>query len=108
MSLTIQNRASLNNQKCMTQPTLINLHPNEYSQELCYYQSAVNLDRCVRICNTFDNLSSRECALNETEDLSLPVFNFISEINKSKGLKKHISCKCECKLDSKKCNSNQK
>ena len=25
---------SLSNQKCMTQPTLINLHPNEYSQEL--------------------------------------------------------------------------
>ena len=24
----------LSNQKCMTQPTLINLHPNEYSQEL--------------------------------------------------------------------------
>ena len=25
---------SLSNQKCMTQPTLINLNPNEYSQEL--------------------------------------------------------------------------
>ena len=24
---------SLSNQKCMTQPTLINLHPDEYSQE---------------------------------------------------------------------------
>ena len=25
---------SLSNQKCMTQPTSINLHPNKYSQEL--------------------------------------------------------------------------
>ena len=24
-------RVSLNNQQCMAQPTLINLHPNEYS-----------------------------------------------------------------------------
>ena len=24
--------SSLSNQKCMTEPTLINLHPNEYSQ----------------------------------------------------------------------------
>ena len=24
---------SLNNQQCMTQPTLVNLHPNKYSQE---------------------------------------------------------------------------
>ena len=27
---------SLSNQKCMTQPTLINSHPNEYSQEFHY------------------------------------------------------------------------
>ena len=27
----------LRNQKCMTQPTLINLHPNEYSHEFHYY-----------------------------------------------------------------------
>ena len=38
---------SLINQKCMIQPTLINLHPNEYSQEFCYYPFAVKLDRCV-------------------------------------------------------------
>ena len=28
---------SLSNQNCMAQSTLINLHPNEYSQELHYY-----------------------------------------------------------------------
>ena len=36
---------SLNNQKCMTQPTLINLHPNEYSQEFHYYPFALKLDK---------------------------------------------------------------
>ena len=36
----------------MTQPTLINLHPNEYSQELPYCSFAVYLDRCVGRCNT--------------------------------------------------------
>ena len=34
----------LSNQKCMIQPTLINLHPNEYSQEFKYYPFAVKLD----------------------------------------------------------------
>ena len=43
---------SLSNQKCMTQPTLINFHPNEYSQEFHYYPFAVKLDRCVGSCNT--------------------------------------------------------
>ena len=33
---------SLSNQKCMTQPTLINLHPNEYSQEFYYYPLRLN------------------------------------------------------------------
>ena len=31
----------LSNQKCMTQPTFINLHPTEYSQEFRYYRFAV-------------------------------------------------------------------
>ena len=37
----------LTNQKCTTQPTLINLHPNEYSQEFHYYPFAVNLSNKV-------------------------------------------------------------
>ena len=36
---------SLSKQKCMTQPTLINLHPNEYSQEFYCYPFVVKLDR---------------------------------------------------------------
>ena len=31
----------------MTRSALINLHPNEYIQELYYYPFAVNLDSCV-------------------------------------------------------------
>ena len=38
---------SLSNQNCMIQPSLINLHPNEYSQEFHYYSFSVKLDRCV-------------------------------------------------------------
>ena len=35
----------LSDQKNMTQPTLINLHLNEYSQELHYYPFAGKSDR---------------------------------------------------------------
>ena len=45
MDLIILKCVSLSNQKCMIQPTLINLHPNEYSQEFHYYPFAVKLDR---------------------------------------------------------------
>ena len=50
------------NQQFMNQPTLINLHPNEYSQGLCYYPLVVNLDRYIGSCNTLNDLSKRVCA----------------------------------------------
>ena len=75
---------TLSNQKCMTQPTPINLYSNEYSQELRYYPFVVNLDRYAGSCNTLHDLSSRVCVPNETEDLNLHVFNMITGINKSK------------------------
>ena len=100
------NRVSLSKQKCMIQPTLINLHPNEYSQEFHYYSFAVKLDRCVGTCNILNDLSSKVCVPNETEDLNLSAFNMITGINESKALTNHASCKCKCKFDGKKYNSN--
>ena len=50
---------SLSNQKCMIQPTLINLHPNEYSQEFYYYQILIKLNKCVESCDTLNYLSSK-------------------------------------------------
>ena len=97
----------LSNQKCMIQPTLINLHPNEYSQEFHYYPFAAKLDRCVGSCNNLNDLSNKVCVPNKTEDLNLNVFNMITGINESKRLTKHISCKCKCRFDWKKCNSDQ-
>ena len=45
----------------MIQPTIINLHPNEYSQELHCYPFAVKLDRCVESCNTLNDLCNKVC-----------------------------------------------
>ena len=36
---------SLSNHKCKIQPTLLNLHPNKYSQGLHYYPFAVKLEK---------------------------------------------------------------
>ena len=69
---------SLSNQKCEIQPTLINLHFNDYNQEFHYYPLAVKLDRCVGSCNTLNDLSNKAYAPNKTEDLNLSVFNMIT------------------------------
>ena len=91
-----------------TQRILINFYPNEYSQGSCCYPSAVNLDRYVGGCNTLNDLSNRVCVPDKTADLGLHIFSIITGINESKTLAKHLSCKCECKFNGKKRNSNQK
>ena len=71
---------SLSNQECEIQPTLINLHPKEYSQEF-HYPFAIKLDRCVRSCNALNDLSNKLCIRNITEDLNLSMFSIITGIN---------------------------
>ena len=100
------NCVSLNNKKCEIQPTFINLHSNKYSQELDCYSFAVKLDRCVGSCNNLNNLSNEVCVPNKTENLNLSMFSMIAGINKSKTLKKYISCQCKCKFGGRKCNSD--
>ena len=73
----------LKNQEYMIQPSLINSHYNEYSQEFQYYFFAVKLDRCVGICSTLNNLSNQVFVPNKTEDLNVIMFNMITGINES-------------------------
>ena len=98
---------SLSNQKSMTQPTLIDLYPNEYSQEFHYYPFSVKLDRCIGSCNTRYDLSDKVCIPNKAEDLNLTMFNMITRINESKILTKHILCKYKCRFDGRNCNLDQ-
>ena len=85
-------RVSLRNHKCEIRSTLINLHPNGFSQELHYHLFDIKLDRCIGSCNTLVmtntliDLSNKVCVPNETEDLNLIVFNMIVGVNESKTL----------------------
>ena len=80
----------LSNQKCKIQPTLINLHPNEYSQEFYCYPFAVKLDRCVGSFNFLNDLCNKVCVPKKTENLNLSLVNMITGINESKTLTKNI------------------
>ena len=72
---------SLSNQICEIKRTLINLHPNEYNQELYYYLFTVKLDKCAGSCNTFNDLSNKVCISNKTKDLHIHIFNMITGKN---------------------------
>ena len=79
----------LRKEKYVTQPAIINLHPNEYSQEFQYYPFLVKLDRYVRSCNTLNDLSNKVFIPNKTEHLNLSVFSVITGKNELKKLTKH-------------------
>ena len=63
------------------QPTLINFHPNKYSQELHYYPLAVKLDSCVGSYDTLNDLSNKVCVSNETKDFNIHVSNMTTRVN---------------------------
>ena len=67
----------------------------------------LSISRCVGSCNTLNDLSNKVCVPNKTKDLNLSVFSVITGINQSKRLTKHVSCKCKCRFNRKKCNSDQ-
>ena len=72
-------RVSIENQKCMIQPTLINLHRNECSRQFHYYPIAVKLDRCVGSFNTLNDLSNKVCVPHKTEDLNTHVLTWLQK-----------------------------
>ena len=76
-------------------PTLINLHPNEYTQELCYYPFAVNL--AVLEVVTLLMICLIEHVFQTQEHLNLNLFKMITGINESKILTTQVSSKRKCK-----------
>ena len=87
---------SLSNQKCMSQPALINLNTNECSQWSHYYSFTIKLDRCVGSFNSFNDVSNKACAPNKIEYLNMYVFNVITKKNEQKNLTKDNSIDGEC------------
>ena len=66
----------------MNPPTISSLHPDEYSQELRYCPFAVNINRCFRSFNAVDDLSSRVCVPDKTEEICMFLID-----NKNKQIK---------------------
>ena len=91
---------SLSNQEC-------DLDSNEYSHEFHYCLFTVKLKKCVKSCNTLNDLSNKVSAPNKTEDLNLNVFNMNPGINESKTLAKHLSFEYKCKFDGRRYNADQ-
>ena len=52
----------LNNEICITSPTLPVLNPVEFS----YYPFMISLDKCNGSCNAVDDFSTKECVCSKS------------------------------------------
>ena len=95
---------SLNNEKCMVRPTLIELNP----VKLNYFPFMITLDKCSASYKYVGDLYTNICFPSKTKDVNVKVFNMITNKNEGKIMIKHISCHCKYKFNSKTSNSTKK
>ena len=72
------------------------------------YPYNINVNRCNSNYNDANNPYSRVCILKITKNITVRIFDLISQQNKTKQIIFHKSCKCVCRLNSVVCNNKQK
>ena len=78
------------------------------NNEYMIYPFSIKENRCNGNCNNISNPYSRVCVPNFIRNITAKVFDLMSWKNKTKQIKLHESCKCECRLDTIICNNKQK
>ena len=68
----------------------------------------IKVDKCIGICNDKDDPYFKVCLLDIVENVSIKVFDLISQKIVLKSISFHKSCQCDCLLDEKVCNNKQK
>ena len=72
------------------------------------YPYSIKVNRCNGNCNNISNPYSRVCVPNIVKNVTLKIFDLISQQNKIKQIIFHESCKCVCRLNEIVCNNKQK
>ena len=91
----------LNDQKCGGKKVIVD---NDYMT----FPYKTKVDRCVGSCNNITNPHSKVCVPNIVKNISVKVFDLISQQNELRGIEFHESCKCNCLLNETVCNDKQK
>ena len=93
----------LDNQECKIRAEIINVN----NEEPIFYPYKTKMNRCVGSCNTIVDPYCKTCFANDMENISLKVFNLLSQSNETINIEKHKGCGCKCKLNKGACNNKQ-
>ena len=96
---------SVINQKCMPRPKI--LHVNEGVGVALFYPYNVLVNKCSESCDTINNPMAKLCVPGIVKRVNMQVYNFLMNVNETRNVLWHESCKCVCKLNSSVCNNKQ-
>ena len=91
----------LKNQECGVRKVIID---NDYMT----FPYKIGVNRCVGSCNDVENPYFKVCLPDIVRNITVKVFDLISQQSKFRNITFHESCKCGCLLDEKVCNNKQK
>ena len=91
----------LNDQKCNVKKVIIY---NDYMA----FPYKIKVDRCLGSCNNLTNPYSKVCVPDIAKNISVKVFDTMSQQNEFKQASFHKSCKCDCLLNKTVCNDEQR
>ena len=94
---------SMNNQKCMSRPKIIDLNANEP----VFYPYSIKINKCSGSCNNINDPFGKLCVPDIIKNINVNVFNLMSRINETRSMICHETCKCVCRLTKAICNSRQ-
>ena len=95
------NSLLLKDRKCEVKKVIID---NDYMT----FPFKIKMDRCIGSCNNKDNPYFKVCTPDIVKNISVKVFDLISQKNVLRNVSFHKSCKCDSLLDKKDCNNKQR
>ena len=93
------------NQKCMPRPKILDV--NEGVGEALFYLYNVLVNKCSGSCDTINNPMAKLCVPDIVKRVNMQVYNFLMNLNETRNVLWHESCKCVCKLNSSIYNNKQ-
>ena len=75
---------------------------------LCFFHLVTETSKCSGSCNNINYPYAKICVPDIIKNLNVKVFNLMSRTNKTRFIKWHETCKCECKFGENVCNNKQR
>ena len=89
----------MNNQECKVRPEIVNVNNNDPM----LHPFIIKTSKCSGNCNNINDPYAKMCVPDVIKNFNIKVFNLLSRTFKTRNIKLHGTCKCECGLDTSAC-----